>query len=429
VYVTGVFFDITSPASAIFVAKSNWPNGGAFYHVPNSALSFQEYRTTPMGRPASDNDPQIFHDKELMIADSRADSLKKGNVYVTWTRFEDRPGMANDRSPIVFSQSTNGGATWSPATVISGNNPAVCAAFSVVPGDCDQDQGSHPVVGPDGTIYVAFGNGNTPNLGENQLLVVKCPQTNSCTSPADWSQPVKVGDLIGTHPIGNPGNAGGCPEGRQCLPPNGYRVPEFTSITTSVDRHSNVYVTWSDFRNGDDPGSTCGPLIAWSAATPPCDNDVFYAFSTNGGATFSATRNITPRSSLGNNAQWQPWSDVAGDGSRLYASFYDRHYGNCEFTGCNDITLATIANPRSGNPHIAYKRITTGSMPNLVPANNPIQAGFLGDYSWLEVSRHNFAQRDVHIVWADTRPLPGRLANQQAPEEDIYFAQLNRKGH
>jgi hypothetical protein len=126
------------------------------------------------------------------------------------------------------------------------------------------------------------------------------------------------------------------------------------------------------------------------------------------------------------NAQWQPWSDVAGDGSRVYAAFYDRQYGNCEFTGCNDITLATISNPRSANPHVSYKRITTASMPNLVPANNPLQAGFLGDYMWLEVSHHNFNQEDVHIVWADTRPLPDRLAHQRFPEEDIYYARINK---
>jgi len=430
VYITGVFFDVGSPASAIFVAKSNWPNGGAFYHVPNAALSFQEYRTTPMGRPASDNDPNLFHDKELMIADTRSGSSKQGRVYVTWTVFDfDNPGGEPQISPIAFSQSTDGGATWSPRTLISGNNAAICTDFSDSPGDCDQDQGSHAVVGPDGTIYVIFGNGNTPNPGENQVLMVKCPPTNACTSPSDWSTPVKIDDLIGTHPIGDAGNAGGCPVGRQCLPPNGYRVPEFTSMTMSVDRHSNLYATWSDFRNGDDAGSTCGPLIAWSAATPPCDNDVFYSFSTDGGATWSATRNITPRSRLGNNAQWQPWSDVAGGGGRLYAAFYDRQYGNCEFSGCNDITLATIENPRSSNPHINYKRVTTGSMPNLVPSTNPLQAGFLGDYMWVEVSRHNFDQRDVHVVWADTRPLPDRLAHQQFPEEDIYYAQLDRHGH
>jgi hypothetical protein len=122
---------------------------------------------------------------------------------------------------------------------------------------------------------------------------------------------------------------------------------------------------------------------------------------------------------FGETAQWMPWHDVSGDGSRVEVAFYDRHYGNCEFTGCNDITLATIRNPRSKTPHITYRRITTSSMPNLTTANNPVQAGFVGDYMGLEVSRHNFSQSDTHIVWADTRQLFG-----QAPEEDVYYARI-----
>ena len=427
-YATGVLFDINSPASAIPIVKSNWPNGGALWHTAVPTDAWQEYRTAPITGPASDNDPNIFHDKELMVADSRSTSPKKGRVYVTWTRFEvtNFPEKDDGRSPIMFSQSLDGGATWSPAIIISGASGSFCTVFQGLPDTpnaCDQDQGSHPVVGPDGTIYVIFGNANTPELGINQVLMVKCPAGNTCDKPSDWTPPVRIGDLIGTHPF-NPNNVPdpetGCPPGRQCLPPNGYRVPEFTSMSISVDRHSNLYAVWADHRDGRAP---CD-LRPIQTADPPCDHEVLYSFSTNGGATWSPTIKVTDR--LGATAQWQPWHDVSGDGSAVFAGFYDRHYGNCEFTGCNDITLATITNPRSSNPRIRFRRITTASMPNLVPANNPVQAGFLGDYMWVEVSHHNFDQRDVHVVWADTRPLPYRLAHQRFPEEDIYYARIER---
>jgi hypothetical protein len=427
-YVTGVFFEVADNESSIWVAKSNWPNGGAFYHNPSTTRGsppapdpWQEYRTDVMGQPASDNDPNVFHDKELMVADSRSTSPKKGRVYVTWTRFQSVPPPLGGISPIVFSQSTDGGATWSPAVVISGVSTALCTDFSLTPGACDQDQGSHPVVGPDGTIYVIFGNGNTPDLGINQVLFVRCPATKECNSSADWEGPFRISSLIGTHPFGPA--AAGCP-GRQCLPPNGYRVPEFTSMSVSVDKNSNLYAIWADHRNNTNPQCDFRTSPVGNGA-PPCDHDVFYSFSTNRGTTWSPTVTVTPRSRLGENAQWQPWHDVAGDGSKVYAAFYDRHYGNCETTGCNDITLATISRTRSANPQISYKRITTASMPNLVPANNPVQAGFLGDYMWVEVSHHNFNQKDVHIVWADTRPLPYRLSHQRFPEEDIYYARID----
>jgi hypothetical protein len=432
-YVTGVFFEVADIESSIWVAKSNWPIKGRFYHNPAPG-PFQEYSTNAMGEPASDADPDIFHDKELMVADSRPDSPKKGRVYVTWTRFETTATPVGGRSPIVFSQSLDGGATWSRQVIISGASGAFCTFASGTPDNpnaCDQDQGSHPVVGPDGTIYVIFGNGNTPEAGINQVLMVRCRPTFECDNEAHWEGPFRVGDLIGTHPINFPPMAdpAGCPAFRQCLPPNGYRVPEFTSMSISVDRQNRLYATWADHRNNTNPD--CQVPTPSYAASPPCDHDVFYAFSTNQGTTWSPTVTVTPRSRLGETAQWQPWHDVMGDGSKMQVAFYDRHYGDgvgdddngngetCEFTGCNDITLASITNARSANPTIRYKRITTDSMPNLIPANNPVQAGFLGDYMWVEVSHHNFNQKDTHIVWGDTRQLFG-----PAPEEDVYYARI-----
>jgi hypothetical protein len=175
-------------------------------------------------------------------------------------------------------------------------------------------------------------------------------------------------------------------------------------MSVSVDKHNKLYVSWSDARN---LGANCNPLGSAATATPPCDNDVFYAYSTNGGATWSASYKISPAGS----AQWQPWSAVTSDGRYLWVAYYDRSYGNCEFDGCNDITLVRIRDAATASPKTTYKRITTSSMPNLTPANNPLQAGFLGDYMWVAVD----GKGQPHVVWADTRGLNGTV------EEDIYF--------
>jgi hypothetical protein len=407
-YVGGVIFDVASYANAIVVVKSNAGIGGSYYHSPASG-PFQEYGTD-VGVVASGNDPNVALDKEFIVADASKTSPKRNNVYATWTQFEFDTGEGvGGHSPIYFSQSTDGGATWSDGVEISGSNAALCADFSgeADPNACDQDQGSHPIVGQDGTIYVAFGNGNTPVLGINQHLIVSCPASADCSQATSWTAPSKISDDYGTQPVG-PDATTGCSNGRQCLPPNGYRMDDFVEGSISVDKNNNLYAVWADFRNG---GATCdwngGANGSAATATPPCDNDVFYSFSTDGGATWSAAFKITPAGS----AQWMPWSAVAPDGKTLWVAYYDRKYGNCEFTGCNDITLAEISNPTSHFRRLRYQRLTSSSMPNLVPANNPVEAGFLGDYMWVTVD----AKGTPYVVWADTRGQNGTV------EEDIYF--------
>jgi hypothetical protein len=404
-YIGGVFFDIFSAADALLVVKSNAGIGGAFYHTPAPG-PFQTYSTSP-GVVVSDNDPNVALDKELMVADANPTSPKKNNVYMTWTRFANTGVGVGGDSPIYFSQSTNGGRTWSKGIEISGANAAICTVFQgeATAGACDQDQGSDPIVGPDGTIYVSFNNGNTPTIVNSQLIV-KCPAASDCTLAGSWTSPGKIADDVSAQPF-NPGIAdpAGCPPGRQCLPPNGYRLNDFGAL--SADSSGRLYFVWSDFRNG---AGTCsfGPL----PKTSPCDNDVFYSFSTNGGATWSAPFNVTPASKFGPTAQWQAWGAVAPDGNTLWIGYYDRHYGNCETIGCNDITLAKIGNPATASPTAGYRRVTTSSMPNLIPPNP--QNGFLGDYMWVAAD----AKGHPHVVWADTRGLKGIV------EEDVYYAKF-----
>src|SRR4030095_14385164 len=143
-------------------------------------LPFQTFRPGPLGVVANDNNINIFHDKGVIVADAHPGSRSRNNVYVTWTRFNAATGAGTgENNPIFFSQSTDGGATWSPGMAISGANAVICTAFSgsASPNACDQDQGSHPIVGPNGTIYVAFANFNTPSPGAGlrQTIFVSSP--------------------------------------------------------------------------------------------------------------------------------------------------------------------------------------------------------------------------------------------------------------
>lgn len=410
-YIAGLELSLDGTESAIVVAKSNAGIGGAFYHSPDSSLgAFQTFADTPMGVVVDTFDPNgcIANDKELMSVDNTEGS-KGDTLYMTWSRFNFCTGQGiGADSPIYFSQSTDEGLTWTDGIEISGSNATYCTVFSGEsdPNACDQDQGSDPIVGPDGTIYVSFNNGNTPTLGINQQLVVSCPASADCSQKSSWTAPSKIADDYAIQPTASvPDPVTGCPGGRQCLPPNGYRMNDYGSI--SADGRGNLYFVWSDGRN---LAANCQGDYA--VATPPCDNDVFYSYSTDGGSTWSPATDVTPATSLGHTSQWQAWGSAAPNGRNLYAAFYDRSYGSCEGSGCNDITLATIAGPRSPGPVITYRRVTTASMPNLVVANSPYQAGFLGDYLWVSTPSNG----NPYIVWADTRGHGG------AVEEDVYFS-------
>jgi hypothetical protein len=405
-FIAGLLVDAFAPANALIVMKSNAGLDGGFFHSP-ADVPFQTFRDTPVGVIANDNDPNIINDKPLITADSHLGSIKKNNLYVTWTRVNSNTGAGvGFNQPISFSQSLDGGSNWSTPIEISGAS-ANCVTLSAEtnPNACDQDEGSDPVVGPDGTLYVTFGNFNTagttiPPGTTGQIMIVSCPMAADCSKAASWTAPVKVADTFDGQPVGP--NAG-CLPTLACLPPNSYRVTDSADISLSVDNGGRLLVAFSDFRNGK--ANCTGPNAA-----PPCDNDVFYVFSTDHGATWSSARKLTPAGS----AQWQPWSAVSPDGSKLFVAYYDRSYGNCELTGCNDITLAVVENPTSAAPSVDYHRITTSSMPNLTQANNPIEATFLGDYMGITVD----SQGRPNMVWADTRGLNGTV------EEDVYFSRV-----
>ncbi|MBI4260011.1 MAG: exo-alpha-sialidase [Actinobacteria bacterium] len=407
-------FNIFDGVNGIYMWRSNAANKGSFLHSPTGT----EFSSTP-STVVCESDPgsPIFHDKEFMAVDAFPASPFEGNIYFTWTRFDFSAGYVE--SPIYFTRSTDGGNTWANPKEISGANAAICSQATIFgaagpDSRCNFDQGSWPVIGPDGSINVVYNNCNSTATspfgppGVCQQLFVK-----STNGGVTWSAPVMVAKDFATQPVnlGGTDPVTGCPSFRQCLFPNGYRMNDFPAM--GIDETSGkLGVFWADFRNG----GPCATDTSFGVPFPvlPCDNmnnDVFYATSTDGGATWGPTKLITKMPGGGPDpaAQWQPWGDVGEDG-KLYVAYYDRKYGGCEGTGCNDITLAA-SNPRGSR--WTFTRITTGSMPDLDVAANPFQAGFLGDYIGLQVIGGK-----VHIVWADTRGLGGTV------EEDIYYASV-----
>jgi hypothetical protein len=159
VYFAGLGFDRTSPPNTVEVSKGTFSGGSLSWGAP----TFINPTTSP----------STLNDKEWIAVDSHAGSPFQDRIYVTWTRFLFSAGTGNYvQSPIAFVSSSDGGATFTTPKLISGN---------VLYG-----QGSRPVVGPDGTLYV-FWRGSTRLASLNSTYVVK-----SSDGGATWSMPVAI---------------------------------------------------------------------------------------------------------------------------------------------------------------------------------------------------------------------------------------------
>src|SRR5712692_7868412 len=164
VYYAGLGFDRTAPPNAVAVNKGMFNGAGQLTWGPPTFIN----QTTA---------PATFNDKEWIAADSNASSPFRDRVYVTWTRFIFNPVDGRFvQSPIFFASSTDGGETFSdPVSIV--HNVLI-------------DQGSRPVVGPDGTVFV-FWEGATRLATLNSIWLVK-----SLDGGLSWSRPVAVSTLV-----------------------------------------------------------------------------------------------------------------------------------------------------------------------------------------------------------------------------------------
>ena len=246
---------------------------------------------------------------------------KDGSVYMAWRNRDD---PANAPHPIVVAKSSDGGATWTrtpiqDATVAPTTAPAPAgnAGFPKMAAD--------PTTGNLYVAYLGF------NFGDLDALVQR-----STDNGATWSQPVRVND----DPRGN---------GIRQLTPD-----------ISVAPNGRVDVVWFDTRT-----NLPSPVIP----RPAGQGDVYYASSSDGGATFSSNRRISDRSvnlddgTLGRNGTytwWGPDSVPLGNDSVLFA-WGDARFGNVD-SATNDVVLATLRLGEAGPALVT-------ELPKASPAN------------------------------------------------------------
>ncbi len=379
VYYAGLGFDRTAPPNAVTVSKGTFDSQGQLTWGPPTFIN----QTTS---------PAIVNDKEWIAADSNVSSPFRDRVYVTWTRFIFNPHNGRYvQSPIAVAYSTDGGRTFSDPHLIVGN---------VLYG-----QGSRPVVGPDGTVYV-FWDGSVRPTAPDSIWVVK-----STDGGHSWSIPVAVSQIVDILPIQNAA----------------FRDNSYPAAAAAPN--GDLYVTW-DSMMSDTTGGLCP-----SRTNTGCHAASLYSKSTDGGQTWSApalafpTLDSSTRTAVGYPVTQPNGVDVLiapsparrvdtffpavaiSPSGRVYLSAYEADISS-PWQVC-----ATPASPTAvgrinclalgsyiHNARLDYvvADLTTGLTHTVTP--HPINSrygfggGFFGDYSDIAVGSDN----SFHAFWTDT---------------------------
>ena len=371
VYYAGLGFDRTSPPNTVTVSRGTFESSGK--------LSW--------GSPTFINpttSPSTLNDKEWIAVDSTVSSPFRDRVYVTWTRFIFNAHNGNYvQSPISLAYSTDGGTTFSAPQLISAN-----VLYS---------QGSRPVVGPDGTLYV-FWNGATRLAALDSIWMVK-----STDGGVTWSKPVAVSQVVDIIPVAD----------------TAFRVNSYPAAAAAPN--GDLYVTWSSLMS-DTGGGLC-PAVTNSG----CHAAALYSKSTDGGASWSAPALVFPaldasnRTPIGYPAPGLTSPDTRrvdtifsavaiSSSGRVYLSAYAADVVspwqtcanappppegriNCEQLG------AYINNARLD---YAVVDLSTGTTENVTthPINTQygFGGGFFGDYTDMAVGSDN----TFHALWTDS---------------------------
>ena len=293
-------------------------------------------------------------DKEWLAVDHTR-SPYRGTIYATWTEFDDYgSSSASDSSRIRFSKSTNQGITWSNSLVISD-----------VSGNCiDSDnttEGAVPAVGPNGEVYVAWAG---------PLGIVFDKSTNGGQT---WGNDVFVSNMPGGWDFDVSGIY-------RC---NGLPIT-MCDISNSPYR-GNVYVVWSDQRNG---------------AT---DTDIFMAKSTNGGNTWSAPIKVNDDNTARH--QFFVWSTIDLSTGHLWFVFYDRR----NTTG--SATDVFVAKSTDGGTTFENFKVSESSF-------TPTSSVFFGDYT--NIAAWN---GKIYPIWM--RLQGGQLSVWIVKIQDLIPVELN----
>jgi hypothetical protein len=313
---SALVFDANTPRNAMVASRSS--DGGLTWNEPTVLHT--------------DNDPDVFNDKDSMTADP----TDPGRVYVVWDRLTGttRPTQPIGTGPTWFARTTDG--VWEPARPIF--DPGIDA----------QTIGNVIAVLPDGTLVNAFdlitkASSNSP---VNTLAVIR-----STDKGQTWSEPTTIATMRAVG-VQDPSN--------NVFVRTGTVLPEI-----AADRASGaLYIVWQN--------AVVGATL----------DGIALVTSLDGGVSWSPAAYINGAPDA---AAFTPMVAVAGDGT-VGVTYYDLRDARRTDTNTFRVT-PWLATSHDGGHTWSDEALSEPF--DLRPARL-VDAYFLGDYQGLVVSDGTF---------------------------------------
>ena len=331
----------------------------------------------------------FFNDKPWIAAGA------SGDVYVTWTRFDQGPhGVGYISSNIVGAVSHDHGQTWSDMIAVSDSAHPY-------------DQGSSPAYAPDGTLYVAYEGNQASDTTKDQTVLARSIDGGKTFTNTEVG---RVYDDVDCYPTN-------LAQGRARLSYEQFRINSFPSLAIDPTT-GGLAIAWADDQNNASCASGAG---SFSGLT---NNQVKLVTSADG-KTWTAARQITSGTD-------KVYPAAGANDGRIVVGYYTRDYSpvptatdhTCQrgFLNTQDQGYPTSPTTPVYYPDMAPVCLDyafSSSTDNFAgetrvssQSSNPyteFSGSFIGDYTGVAVDP---AGR-VHSVWTDDRGLPGSTTPNQ----------------